>query len=863
MTTTASDLYTGFVDPPAGTAPMMRWWWFGPDVTDAEIDRELEAMKAAGIGGVEVAYVYPLSEVTEPLGSAGFLGHLRHAAETAQRLGMRFDITLGSGWSFGGPWITEELSARGLYWETREVGLTPLEIGPSGWPGDEIVAAFVADGSTQEPTRAYVAVPMVDGVAQVPSGLGPRHALVAHSRLTGQNVKRAAVGAEGPVFDHYSAAATRTHLAAFGDPILEAVPASFLGSVFCDSLEVYESDWTADLPREFLVRRGYDVLPLLYLLAVGGSDAQTVRADMWQTLAELYEERFIGVCRNWAAGHGVPFRIQSYGTPPGTVSSYRYADLYEGEGWGFREVTQSRWATSAAHLYGHDVVSAEVWTWVHSPSFRATPLDLKGEAHQHFLGGINQLIGHGWPYSPPDAPGPGWFFYASGALDDRNPWWVAMPELTRYVTRLSWLLRQGEHVADALLYLPNRDVASVVGKEQGGHVDLWRATKLYLGDGVSGAIRDAGIDFDLFDDEAVAVTEPGSRRAIVLARAHDVPAATIGWLEASIAAGSVVVLVDSSVQVSGAIQSTVGALAGTLAATAGPDLEVTPASAELGVLHRQVGGVDVYFLATTGPHPWRGVVRPRSGQSVQVWDPMSGAVVEGGTVGDGVPLAIGPYEAVVLVVGEGADPSTGSGNESSDSVNESTGSGDGSTGPTGGLVETGPWQVAFGSEDPVEVDLPHRWEDDLQRRHWSGTASYTSSFALDAAADVTLVFGDCTPTDAGSIAERGMVGRSFRAEVATPVGEVAEVYVDDVKAGVVWCPPYVLGLGDLGAGDHTITVKVSNTLANAIAADEKTAMLVERVEARYGRRFRMQDLELADATVSSGLLSVPRLVVAG
>jgi len=36
---------------------------------------------------------------------------------------------------------------------------------------------------------------------------------------------------------------------------------------------------------------------------------------------------------------------------------------------------------------------------------------------------------------------------------------------------------------------------------------------------------------------------------------------------------------------------------------------------------------------------------------------------------------------------------------------------------------------------------------------------------------------------------------------------------------------------------------------------------VEQVEATYGRRFRMQDLELADATVSSGLLSVPRLVV--
>ncbi len=103
----------------------------------------------------------------------------------------------------------------------------------------------------------------------------------------------------------------------------------------------------------------------------------------------------------------MPFRIQSYGTPPAMVSSYRHADLFEGEGWGWTELTQTRWASSAAHLYGRDVVSSETWTWVHSPSFRATPLDLKGEAHEHLLAGINQFIGHGWPYSPRPTP-PGW-----------------------------------------------------------------------------------------------------------------------------------------------------------------------------------------------------------------------------------------------------------------------------------------------------------------------------------------------------------------------------------------------------------------------------------------------------------------------
>ena len=33
--------------------------------------------------------------------------------------------------------------------------------------------------------------------------------------------------------------------------MLDAVPAELLGSVFCDSLEIYGSDWTPGLPDEF------------------------------------------------------------------------------------------------------------------------------------------------------------------------------------------------------------------------------------------------------------------------------------------------------------------------------------------------------------------------------------------------------------------------------------------------------------------------------------------------------------------------------------------------------------------------------------------------------------------------------------
>jgi hypothetical protein len=54
------DLRAGFAEPLPAVAPRMRWWWFGPSATREELGRELTAMADAGLGGVEVAYVYPL-----------------------------------------------------------------------------------------------------------------------------------------------------------------------------------------------------------------------------------------------------------------------------------------------------------------------------------------------------------------------------------------------------------------------------------------------------------------------------------------------------------------------------------------------------------------------------------------------------------------------------------------------------------------------------------------------------------------------------------------------------------------------------------------------------------------------------------
>ena len=75
-----------------------------------------------------------------------------------------------------------------------------------------------------------------------------------------------------------------------------------------------------------------------------------------------------------------------------------------------------------------------------------------------------------------------------------------------------------------------------------------------------------------------------------------------------------------------------------------------------------------------------------------------------------------------------------------------------------------------------------------------------------------------------------------------------------VDCGLVWAPPYRVEITDaLRPGANQIEIVVHNTAANALAADEPIRRLAAESEARYGRRFRLQDLDQAMATVRSGL----------
>src|SRR3569833_78152 len=145
-------LHVAFAHPPDNSRIMMRWWWFGPSATKAEIGREPEQMKAAGIGGVEIATLYPLALDDPKSGFRNYdfvsdehIENLKFAADEARRLGLRVDVTLGTGWPFGGPHIPVTQAAGELRVENVAVGKGETSAAkPALEAGEKLIGAFVS-----------------------------------------------------------------------------------------------------------------------------------------------------------------------------------------------------------------------------------------------------------------------------------------------------------------------------------------------------------------------------------------------------------------------------------------------------------------------------------------------------------------------------------------------------------------------------------------------------------------------------------------------------------------------------------------------------------------------------------------------
>ena len=869
-----SALRQSFANPPDDARIMMRWWWFGPAVEDDELARELRTMKAGGIGGVEIQPVYALALDDPAKGirntpylSDDFLRSVSFANKTARDLGMRVSITLGSGWPYGGPHIPVTQAAGKL-----RLATAPLPAGadrvalPALENGEALLAAFVVAGtaSNYNPEAAKrVSLPSAgEHALTLPASDAERVVLFFISSRTGQQVKRAAVGAEGFVLDHFDRAAIESHLNYAGDRLLQAFGDEPPVSVFSDSLEVYDSDWTPDFLSEFQKRHGYDLTPHLPELFAGNDElAKSVRHDWGETLGELVDENYLEPLTAWAHAHHTLFRSQTYGEPAVTLSSNALVDLPEGEGPQWRSFSYTRWATSASHLYGRPVTSAESWTWLHSPAFRAVPLDMKAEADRFFLEGVNQFVGHGWPYSPAYAGEPGYAFYAAAVFNQHNPWWPVMPEIAGYLERLSFLLRQGEPANQVAVYVPTDDAQANFTP---GHVGVTEQMAGYITPELTASILDAGYNLDYID--AKAIGNVGIRYPVlVLPHVDRISVATLQQVAAYVRNGGKVVAVGRMPQHAPGLQeandtSKVEELSRRLSHEAGwffaahdgdaggllkkaiaPDMRLDASAPEVGFIRRKLPFADVYFVANTGNHAvsvkahfaarWTGA---------EEWDAFSGKSYRADA-----DLTLAPYESRVLVFHDGA------GAEAEPWRGEAVGGSE--------MDLSHDWQVTFPElHHSVAMASLRSWTEAEVTRYFSGRAVYTRDFDL---ADMQLAtgrryfldFGEGTELPPDDPRKPGM-----HALLEGPVREVAMVSVNGQKAGSVWRSPYRVDVTALlRPGKNHLEIEVANTAINTLAG--RSLPDYRLLNLRYGQKFTPQDMENLQP-LPSGILGPVRLI---
>jgi hypothetical protein len=127
------------------------WIWLGPAVDQQTVERDLQNMQQAGIGGGVLLPVYPIALDNPERGirnlaylSPEFLQVLRYAARRSRELGLSFDLTLGTGWPYGGPSVSPEEAAHMLI--LRETPISPQTTRLSLPPlraGEAIVALFL------------------------------------------------------------------------------------------------------------------------------------------------------------------------------------------------------------------------------------------------------------------------------------------------------------------------------------------------------------------------------------------------------------------------------------------------------------------------------------------------------------------------------------------------------------------------------------------------------------------------------------------------------------------------------------------------------------------------------------------------
>ena len=618
----------GWPEITSANKPWTRWWWPGSGVDKVNLTRQLEQFAAAGLGGVEITPIYGAkgaeSRYLDYL-SPRWVEMLAHVGTEAKRRGLGVDMATGTGWPFGGPWVSPTDAAQ------------KAVLNPAGQFGFE-------------PTK--------------------------------QLVKRPAPGGEGFVLDPYSPAALGRYLAKFDEAFTaHQLPRGLIRGQFHDSFEYYGANWNAQLPEKFRSMHGYDIAPYAAaLLARTPSEVTTldrdtlgrIKSDYRETLAQLHLD-YLRAWVKWSHDRGYLVRNQSHGAPGNLLDLYANADIAETEIFGStpfpipglrrdaadiannnQDLPESlvvRLASSAAHVAGHNLASSESATWLRD-HWKESLAFVKPELDRILADGINHIFYHGAVFSPSDAPWPGWLFYAATQFNPQNTWWDDFGALNRYIARVQSVLQAGQPDNDILLYWPFADLLD----DQTGNVRMFTVHHAkWLTDQPVGKIArtlmDKGYTFDYLSDAQLLQTRNDSGtlltggntryQVIVVPATRRMPLETLQKLASLAASGAKIIFEKLPEDVPGfgrlaerrsEFKSALAALTPRTTVNADILTAVAPhahrealADAGLSFIRRATGPHShAYFVTNLSAKSFEGWVALAASSPVQIRDPLTG-----------------------------------------------------------------------------------------------------------------------------------------------------------------------------------------------------------------------------------------------
>jgi len=516
-----NNLELQFKNPPQSAKPYVWWHWMGSNFSKSGITKDLEAMKASGIGG---ATIFNLSSAVQEsqaptlnnpwpeqtYRSSAYWDALKFAASEAKRLGLELGLHNTVGYSTtGGSWVSQEQSMQHLVWsdtiitgngKARQIQLTkPLLKADKGWGRydsklsfykDVVVMAIPADKQQAELADVKILTLNFDSIKglllPIPKGQKWKIYRFGHAStgISPHPVPDDVIGKTLEV-DKMSTKQSEYHWSEVLNPISqnlgEFIPGSFK-HILIDSYEAGNQNWTPGFREEFIHRKGYDPLPWLLTFVqtvtndkknsnrrVLDSEEKAARFewDYRDVINQLYMENGFSICKKMINQAGLRFDWEPYSGPFNTTQGSALADLPMGEFWSNSNGGINLSIPAAARAENKPLVGAEAFTGRPEVSnFTETPALLKKSTDGAFLSGVNRLILHHWVHQPFDdkyQPGMcmGWWGTHFGRF---QTWFEPGKEFFKYIARCQFLLQQGQGVVDYLCVdklVGNADLLSV------------------------------------------------------------------------------------------------------------------------------------------------------------------------------------------------------------------------------------------------------------------------------------------------------------------------------------------------------------------------------------------------------------------